>query len=83
MKIKREIVAQGADQEAMRQKLEETAATHAMGPANSSNEHGAIYINAKYDLRIERDPGTWGQYRVMLTHKLQPKTSLWSKLTGR
>ncbi len=80
MQIKRETLAQGVDLEEMRQKIKEAAEARTMGPAQGSNEYGPVFVNPTYDLRIERDAGNWGQYRVMLLHKVQPKTSLFSKL---
>jgi hypothetical protein len=80
MQIKRETLAQGVDLEEMRQKIKEAAESRNMGPAQGSNDYGPVFVNPTHDLRIERDAGNWGQYRVMLLHKVQPKSSLFSKL---
>lgn len=80
MQIKRETLAQGPDLEEMKQKIKEEAEARTMGVAQGTNEYGPVYVNTTHDLRIERDAGNWGQYRIMLLHKLQPKTSLLRKL---
>ncbi|HYF62469.1 MAG TPA: hypothetical protein VD886_06620 [Herpetosiphonaceae bacterium] len=80
MDIKRETLAQGADLEELRQKLKAEAESRGLGTPQGNNEYGSVYVSVTHDLRIERDSGNWGQYRLMLTHKLQPKKSLFGKL---
>lgn len=45
------------------------------------NDWGPIYFNDRFDLRIDRHPGTQ-QYTLRLLHKLQPPTGLLNKLLG-
>ena len=80
MDIKRETLAQGTDLEELRQKIKSEAESRSLGSPQGSNEYGPVYVTIAHDLRIERESGNWGQYRLMLTQKLQPKRSLFGKL---
>lgn len=46
------------------------------------NDWGPIYFNDRFDLRIDRHPGTQ-QYTLMLLHKLQPRDGLLDRLLHR
>src|SRR5687768_15945979 len=83
MEIKREVLLKATALEDVVKRLKEEAETRNMGEARDRNDFGPVYMNAQYDLRIERDPGQWGEYRLMLMHKGQPDTSLADKLKGK
>ena len=80
MDIKRATPAQSTDLEELRQKIKAEAESRSLGTPQGSNEYGPVYVTIAHDLRIERDSGNWGQYRLMLTQKLQPKKGLFGKL---
>lgn len=74
MNVKREILMQGVELAPIVERLKEEGTKRGLSQS-ANNEYGPVFINHHYDLRIERDPGDWGQYRLMLMHKLQPKSS--------
>jgi hypothetical protein len=61
--------------------LEEKAKALDLYPPSQDlrNDWGPIYFNDRFDLRIDRHPGTQ-QFTLMLMHKLQPADGLLSKL---
>lgn len=75
MEIKREILMQGVELQPLKDRITDEAQSRNLAQAGN-NEYGPVFINAQYDLRIERDPGEWGHYRLMLLHKLQPKRGI-------
>src|SRR5687768_13332864 len=83
MEIKREVLHKATNLDEVAKLLKEEAETRNMGEARDRNDFGPVYISAQYDLRIERDPGQWGEYRLMLLHKVQPATSMADKLKGK
>ena len=82
MEIKREEVARGKKKEELLELLEQKAEELELGESQGRNEHGAVYVNQYFDLRIEKDPG-YGDYRLMLMHKLQPPRSAMDRLRGK
>ena len=83
MEIKREILHKAPNLDEVAKRLKEEAETRNMGEARDRNDFGPVYMNAQFDLRIERDAGQWGEYRLMLLHKTQPEASMADKLKGR
>lgn len=71
MQIQREVVAQSTKLEELQETLKTKAEELGLGEPRDRNDHGAVYITPHFDLRIERDPGQWGGFRIMLLHKQQ------------
>ena len=78
--MKRETLATSSDVTELQEKIKEEAEKLNLGEARDRNDHGPVYINAHYDLRIERDPGAWGEYRLTLLQKNQAKPSFMDRL---
>lgn len=80
MNIKRDVLMKSATLDDLTTKIREEAERLGLGEARDRNDHGPVYMSATYDLRIERDAGQWGEYRLMLLHKGQPPASMGDKL---
>ncbi|GIV95770.1 MAG: hypothetical protein KatS3mg057_0427 [Herpetosiphonaceae bacterium] len=80
--IKREELARARKKEELLERMQEVAAELDLGEPQGQNQHGPVYINQYYDLRIDKDPG-FGDYRLLLMHKLQPTSSLIDRLRGK
>ncbi len=80
-KPKRESLGSARTPEELYLTLEEKAKELELYPPSQDlrNDWGPIYFNDRFDLRIDRHPGTQ-QFTLMLLHKLQPSDGLFSKL---
>ena len=84
MAPKREILASAETADELYPTLEVKARELGLYPPSQDlhNDWGPIYFNDRFDLRIDKHPGTQ-RFTLMLLHKLQPSEGLLERLLRR
>ncbi len=84
MAPKRETLASARIAEELYPELEAKAKELELYPPSQDlrNDWGPIYFNDRFDLRIDKQPGTQ-QFTLMLLHKLQPPGGLLARVLQR
>ncbi len=84
MALKRETLATARNPEDLFEALEAKARELELYPPSQDlrNDWGPIYLNDRFDLRIDKHPGAQ-HFTLMLLHKLQPDEGILDKLRKR